>query len=71
MNIEEQIKIYNHMQQLKMTKELELRNLTQDMINLKKIIISECPHTNTVKEYHHDGHRSTVVNKCDLCNFYI
>lgn len=67
----EQIKLYQSMQQTKLIYEQQLRDINKDLYNLKLIILQECPHTNITKTHEHDGHKSTITRKCNTCNFYI
>lgn len=71
MNVEEQIKLYNNMLQLKLQKSHELHSLECDISALKQVIINECKHKDTTVEYESDGHKSYIVRKCTTCNFYI
>lgn len=71
MNIEEQLKLYQSMQYNKYICEQQVRNIAMDMQNLKNIIIQTCTHESVTKIHEHDGHKSTITIKCNICNFYI
>lgn len=71
MNIDEQLKLYNTMLQLKLQKNHELHQLECDITALKQNIINECSHQKVTIEYESDGHKSYIVRKCTRCNFYI
>lgn len=71
MNLDEQITLHQSMHQTKLMLEQQIRDINKDLFNLKAIIIKECPHINITSTHQYDGHKSTIIRRCNYCNFYV